>query len=141
MNYYIIEFSYIYEKGLSEKEIENKKIQIENEINKMAEESNGTLKFYSEKIKLTSSCICIEKIKTYGLGYNWEFKDIEDAKNFILKLPHEYNILWIHKNPKTFKKDGCVIYNINNISEIIKINDNEEKKLYNIVIDRINNKI
>jgi hypothetical protein len=145
---YCIEILYLYKNKIKQKEIESKTIEIEIEINNIGKETNGTLVFYGEKITIVPSCFFFEKLKVYGLNYNWIFNNIEDIQNFVLKLlslgqvgncsPNYYKILWIHKNPKTFKKNGYVVYNMEEMENTKEVQNMEEgeKKLHNIILNR-----
>ncbi len=125
---YSIEINYPLE-GLSENEKENKKTDVDKEIRQIAKETNGD--FFAFDIDIAFSTSGSEAI---GVNYNWIYKNIDDIKKLINKLPLSYKILWIFKNKK--KNIDYTIYNTRLPPDIKKFN-NDELDIYKMIINRI----
>ncbi len=125
---YSIEINYPLE-GLSKNEKANKKTDVDKEIRQIAKETNGD--FFAFDVDITFSSTGSEEI---GVNYNWIYKNIDDIKNLINKLPVSYKILWIFKNKK--KNIDYTIYNFRLPPDIKQFNKNE-LDIYKMIINRI----
>jgi len=101
---------------------------VKDELEKIASKYQGDMRAYDYDniFDMKTGTIQIDSV-----NYNYKFLSFGDANNFILNLPTQYEILWIHKN-----KSDYVIYSKKNKPDINKFNS-DDKNIYKTILERI----
>ena len=104
---------------------------VRDELNNLASIHSGDMRAfdYDHILDMKTGSMEIDCV-----NYNYKFLSFESANNFILNLPFQYKILWIHKN-----KSDYVIYSKRSKPDSKKFNS-DDKILYKTVLERMQNK-